>query len=803
LTESELLSSEISKEEVESFIDELRTGKGFKVGQNWRMRIYLYDRKADFMRLQHSDELEENKRRLSIELAHIEQLFDISHIAAFHLRSSLAAVLEELEDYRGAKKLYEVLIQDTDSAPGYGPLHPTAVYLRCHLAGLHLCLGEFDAADKCATAAHNHCLQSSWIGVSHTLRAMVLGTIGNIATKKGEWGRSEKSLKAALKINREFYGKAHPVTIRGRADLAGLYYDRRDVKKFESMARQVHMSAKELLGSDHVDTIEYATRYAMALEIQAKYSTAESLLQEIIQIAESKLGPDHPNTLNSKYTLGLVYYSSGRCDEAKELQEFVTKAREKSKQERGIDYADTASMSNLALVYLDLNMNQQAHDILKKVELIWRHSQKIQTPDALLGRINLAAALYNLEEFDEAQKMLVECIADCRRRLGNWNWITLLALHNLADVLSAQDLLEDEVRIRREVVVGHTTLYGKNHYETLASMSELASSLAEEHQLDEAMEIQEKALRLCKRHLEPLSAVTVDAMRNLASMYALNGQLEKAISLQKIVISSTRKTKGDNDDTVSDVYTLALLLIRQGNINDALNLHTQIMERLAAKPLDDQRNSLLLLLDINLRNPEQYMRGQAESFLNQIMGCLEQVGIEDEDVLTAEEKVAVAYSDIGEHTKALEILQDIVERSNALLPTVHVDRLRRLASLVAVLGFLGRFQEAVTIGTELLATCETAFGEEHEETILAAATLALEYALQDEWKHVEELAEKYINAVPDNLQEIDSAFRVKVALLAAQSANPKYWDPAMESSGYSELWELVYQDYRKGLVVNA
>ncbi len=64
---------------------------------------------------------------------------------------------------------------------------------------------------------------------------------------------------------------------------------------------------------------------------------------------ESKLGPDHPDTLTSRNNLAVAYHAAGRTDDAIKMHEATLKLRE---SKLGPDHPDTlASRNNLAVAY--------------------------------------------------------------------------------------------------------------------------------------------------------------------------------------------------------------------------------------------------------------------------------------------------------------------------------------------------------------------------------------------------------------------------------------------------------------------
>ena len=75
---------------------------------------------------------------------------------------------------------------------------------------------------------------------------------------------------------------------------------------------------------------------------------------------ERVLGPDHPNTLNSRNNLANAYQAAGRTEEAISLHEQTLTARERL---LGPDHPSTQqSRGNLAIAYRDAGRTWEASD---------------------------------------------------------------------------------------------------------------------------------------------------------------------------------------------------------------------------------------------------------------------------------------------------------------------------------------------------------------------------------------------------------------------------------------------------------
>jgi len=61
------------------------------------------------------------------------------------------------------------------------------------------------------------------------------------------------------------------------------------------------------------------TNEAMSLYRNSEYARAEELAKKALEIADSAVGPDHPNVADSLNNLGLIYHAQGEYAQAEPL----------------------------------------------------------------------------------------------------------------------------------------------------------------------------------------------------------------------------------------------------------------------------------------------------------------------------------------------------------------------------------------------------------------------------------------------------------------------------------------------------
>ncbi|PMD21295.1 hypothetical protein NA56DRAFT_528160, partial [Hyaloscypha hepaticicola] len=65
----------------------------------------------------------------------------------------------------------------------------------------------------------------------------------------------------------------------------------------EAIDRQVLQLRETVLGKEHPDTLTNMSNLAVLLASQGQYTKAEAMNQQVLQLRETVLGKEHPDTL--------------------------------------------------------------------------------------------------------------------------------------------------------------------------------------------------------------------------------------------------------------------------------------------------------------------------------------------------------------------------------------------------------------------------------------------------------------------------------------------------------------------------
>ena len=176
--------------------------------------------------------------------------------------------------------------------------------------------------------------------------------------------------------------------------------------------------------------VSYAADYAVAT---GSFVRAEELHSQALEELQKTLGPEHPKTMKSIASLGLVHIELAKYQTAEDLTRRALEGREKA---LGLDHPDTVvSYSRLGLL-----LQKQGNYV--KAERIHRHTLKSRIkllgpehPDTLASSNSLALVLGEQGKHEEARELNQRTPRACEKVLGTEHTLTLNSVYNLAQIL--------------------------------------------------------------------------------------------------------------------------------------------------------------------------------------------------------------------------------------------------------------------------------------------------------------------------------------------------------------------------------
>jgi len=296
-------------------------------------------------------------------------------------------------------------------------------------------------------------------------------------------------------------------------------------------AQALHQQSMEIrqrvLGPEHPDTLDSRDHLADDLDALGHYAEAEKLERQTLEISRRVLGPDHPDTLRFASSLANTLWQEGRHPEAEKLDRETLAIR---RRVLGPEHPDTVdSMDHLATTLDDLD--PEAEKLFRETTEIRGRVLGPEHPDTLNSMNNLAYVLVDIGRYPEAEKLHREVLDIRRRVIGPEHPQTLKSMTNLAIVLSGEGHYAEAEKLERETLGIQRRVLGPEHRETLASMDNLATVLSREGRNGEAEKLERETLDIQRRVLGSEHPQTAWSLYHLGVIAANKGNKTEAFSL--------------------------------------------------------------------------------------------------------------------------------------------------------------------------------------------------------------------------------------------------------------------------------
>jgi RNA polymerase sigma factor (sigma-70 family) len=211
-----------------------------------------------------------------------------------------------------------------------------------------------------------------------------------------------------------------------------------------------------------------------AVELGDSTLQAIAVGEPLVEDLERLLGPDHPDTLNSRNSLAAAYLAAGRVAEAIPVFEQILTVRQRA---RGPDDPETLiSQNNLASAYQDAGRTAEA---IRLYELNLETRERLLGPDhpsTLNSRGNLAAAYRVGGRVSEAIPLLEQTLADRERVLGPNHPDTQATRKNLATAYEDVGRAADAASLLEQTSAARKQILRSAHHDTQTSRKNLAKA---------------------------------------------------------------------------------------------------------------------------------------------------------------------------------------------------------------------------------------------------------------------------------------------------------------------------------------
>jgi tetratricopeptide (TPR) repeat protein len=681
----------------------------------------------------------------------------------------------------------------------FGPDHPETADALCNLGEVYRSLRDYVRAEPLLKRAIE--IDEKTLGLDHPDTAWPLNNLGELYRATGDYAKAESLLKCALEIDEKTLGSDHPDTATARDNLAALYYSMGDRRKAEALLQPALKIREESPGPEHDDLAKISSLGKQVTELSqgGKYDDAIPILQQILELVEKKLGPDHLGTATTLSGLAELYSLKSDYAKAEPLLKRALKINEK---ERGPDHPDTATaLNSLAVLYRSLRDYANAEPLFQRALQIREKALGPNHPNTAQALDDLGELYRSMGDYAKAEPLFQRALQIKERALGPDHRETATALDLLAGLYrSTGNYAKAEPLLQRALQIKERTL-GPDHRETATALNHLGGLYSSVGDYARAEPLLQHSLKIEEKTLGPDHPDTVRALNSLAQLYYLMGDYAKAELFFQRVLKIEEKALGlDHPDTATALSNLGLLYYSLGDYAKAEPLFQRVLkiEEKALGP--DHRETATAL--INLAGLYSFMRdyNKAEPLFQRALKIKEKaLGPDHRETAVALNNLAGLYSFMHDYAKAEPLFQRAVKIVEKALGPDHPDTGKTLNNLGELYGSMGDYAKAEPLFQRSLKIEEKALGPDHPDTARVLDNLVLLKIDLGETKNAISLAKREREAEEKNLSNILSFASEQQRLAFQKTTNPYSVFATLGSA--AELAQTVLR--QKGVVLDS
>ncbi|MDY9926604.1 tetratricopeptide repeat protein [Methanosarcina sp.] len=236
------------------------------------------------------------------------------------------------------------------------------------------------------------------------------------------------------------------------------------------------------------------------------------IYEEMLQILEAELGPQHPDFAAILNDLAELYRHKGDYEKALPLYQRALEINEKILGPQHSDIA--ATLNNLALIYRyiedyekALQFNQRALDIREEV-------LGSQHPDVAQTLNNLASVYFDIEDYEKALPLYQRALEIVEKVLGPQHPSVAAKLNNLAGIYCQMRNYEKALPLYQRVLEINEKVLGPQHPDVAITLNNFAGLCENMEDYGKASLLYQRALEIVEKKLGQKHPTTMAIKNN-------------------------------------------------------------------------------------------------------------------------------------------------------------------------------------------------------------------------------------------------------------------------------------------------
>jgi serine/threonine protein kinase/tetratricopeptide (TPR) repeat protein len=564
------------------------------------------------------------------------------------------------------------------------------------------------------------------LGVATTVLITLVGALIYSAL---QWRRTEDARQEAEAVTEflaEMLGSVSPE------------HEGRDVK-----VQDVLEEAERTVGERFADRprIEARLRHTIAAAYHAlgQYEIAARQGQRAVDIRSRVLGPDDPETLQSRYGLAYTYGLGVDTDDAVVIIEDVL-----ARQRRvlGDEHEDTLNSTRLLiLLYKDQRRYQKAESLATDAIRAMRRTLGEDHFQVRELEYTLAMVLERQQRYEEAVALMEPVVRAVRERAGDDDPLTLEYMHVLARLYAKTGRFAEAEPLHLKVVEGRRRVVGEDSPWTMRALEALAYMYTCQGRFEEAERTYRDTIELASRTRGEEDNRTVTAKDDLAWMFTRQGRYDDAESLLVEVVDVRRRRGGPEEPaTLIAMRRLALAYRGQARYDEAEQLLRDTLEIQRRVLGEEHQETLSTMYSLGrVYGKQGRFREAASLFARTLEGRRRVLGGENPNTLWSQHYLGWVYGELGRYDEAEPLLVETVEIRRRVLGEEDHDTVASMHTLGWVYQRQSRYEDAESLLVKTVEIRRRSRGAEHPETLRSMSMLAAVYAGQGRYEDAEQL----------------------------------------------------------------
>ena len=384
------------------------------------------------------------------------------------LKSTVANSFHRIGRYQDAASMLEDVLNEQQ----HQQTHDTSKTMT-KLAVNYIRLEKFDQAAELFAAALK--LNQKLFGDEHLSTAEALNNLGGLLHSRGQTAEAVRRYEQCLAIQKKILGNEHIHVVRTIHNLGLAYQTLNRMQAAEDhLTESARISRQKLPGDPRTATqLVSLAKLHHQLGVQQndhdRYSQAESLLNESLEILKRTRGLEHPATISTLQILARLFVTTGRFDQAANILEETLPTTQRLHGR--IHEGSIVAIQNLGTAYFNQKKYVPAEKFLSKALELRREKSGDNHPSVIKGMNELSLLDRRLGKLERSAKRAEESLNLSRDVLGESHPQTLSIMINLGATYLRQKRTEDGIALLEDAANSGKEFYGLNWAEGLLADS--------------------------------------------------------------------------------------------------------------------------------------------------------------------------------------------------------------------------------------------------------------------------------------------------------------------------------------------